>query len=302
MRRLESVFFSLTVFTAWRKVLKDLINYFRDLHKSYEVKSKTLMGTTNLMNNTTMPSNFLTSGGIGEATYIMKEFHKQALNEANKARDLENEVIIQLTGLRSDLQQKIKEIKSLSGDFKNSVDKEQEATKKAVRSLQESLGMVDADAATTSGKGDPFLVKLGVDKQVERQIEEENYLHRVSDTVSPRWPCVMQTDSFRPTSIWKHLVASWSLLWWEKSKRHTMCWLAFFAVRPTRRMTSLRNSEMGRSPWRKTTNGMSSQPTTTRWSTLGIQFDKCRILSTQAKTTLQQLKSRVECWSGRANT
>lgn len=40
--------------------------------------------------------------------------------------------------------------------------------------------MVDADAASTSGKGDPFLVKLAVDRQVEKQIEEENYLHRVS--------------------------------------------------------------------------------------------------------------------------
>lgn len=103
-----------------------------------------------------------------------------AFQEANKARDLENEVIVQLTGLRSDLQQKIKEIKSLSGDFKNSVGKEQDATKKVVRSFQESLGHVDHDAGSTTGKHDPFLVKLNVDRQIEKQIEEENYLHRVS--------------------------------------------------------------------------------------------------------------------------
>jgi len=166
--------------TAWRKVLKDLINYFRDLHKSYETRAKTLLSASNVINNTTIPPNFLSSGGIGDAAYILRDFHKQALNEANKARDLENEVIIQLTGLRSDLQQKIKEIKSLAGDFKNSVDKEQENTKRAVRSLQEALGMVDQDAASTSGKGDPFLVKMGVDRQIEKQIDEENYLHRVS--------------------------------------------------------------------------------------------------------------------------
>ncbi|EXJ77989.1 hypothetical protein A1O3_09148 [Capronia epimyces CBS 606.96] len=165
-------------FQAWRKVLKDLINYFRDLHKSYEVRAKTLSSTSNVINNTAIPSNFLSSGGIGDAVAILRDFHKQTLAETNKARDLENEVIIQLTGLRSDLQQKIKEIKSLSGDFKNSVDKEQETTKKAVRQLQEALGMVDHDAASTSGKGDPFLVKLAVDRQVERQIDEENYLHR----------------------------------------------------------------------------------------------------------------------------
>lgn len=93
---------------------------------------------------------------------------------------MESEVIAQLTGLRSDLQQKIKEIKNLSGDFKNSVDRETETTKRNVRSLQEAIGGVDHDAGTTTGRGDPFLVKMTVDRQLERQIEEENYLHRVS--------------------------------------------------------------------------------------------------------------------------
>ncbi len=170
---------SLTLPSAWRKVLKDLIAYFRDIQKSYDARSKSLHTASNTINNTTIPAEFLTSGGIGDATYVLQEFHKQALNESGKAREMENEVIMQLTGLRSDLQQKIKEIKSLSGDFKNSVDKEIEGSRKAVRHLQEALGMVDTDPSATAGKGDPFIVKLGVDRQIERQVEEENYLHRV---------------------------------------------------------------------------------------------------------------------------
>lgn len=161
-------------------MLKDLIGYFRDLQKSYETRSKTLLSASNVINNISIPSNFLSTGGLADAAYVLRDFHKLALNEANKSKDLENEVILQLTGLRSDLQQKIKEIKSLSGDFKNSVGKEQDATRKAVRALQEALGHVDHDAASTSGKGDPYLVKLSVDRQLEKQIEEENYLHRVS--------------------------------------------------------------------------------------------------------------------------
>lgn len=169
----------LTIFSAWRKVLKDLITYFRDIQKSYDVRSKTLHATSNLVTNITIPAEFLTSGGIGDATYILQDFHKRALKEFNRAREMENEVILQLTGLRSDLQQKIKEIKSLSGDFKNSVDKEIEGSQRAVHHLHEVLGLVDSDPAATAGKGDPFIVKLGVDRQIERQIEEENYLHRV---------------------------------------------------------------------------------------------------------------------------
>ena len=119
----------------------------------------------------------MTEGGISDATHILRDYHKQSLLEGNKAKSVEEEVIVQLTGLRSDLQQKVKEIKNLSGDFKNSVDKETESTRKAVQSLQEAL--MNTDSGATSGKGDPFIVKLGVERQVERQIDEENYLHRV---------------------------------------------------------------------------------------------------------------------------
>ena len=99
--------------------------------------------------------------------------------EANKAKEIEEDVILALTGLRSDLQQKIKEIKNLSGDFKNSVTKEMDATAKVVRTLQDALGKNEMDSATTTGKQDPFLLRLAVDRQVERQLDEENYLHQV---------------------------------------------------------------------------------------------------------------------------
>ena len=164
---------------AWRKILKDLITYFRDIQKGYENRSKSLQGVSNVINNTSIPPVFLTDGGIGDAMHILRDYHKLALASGNKAKSVEDDVIVQLTGLRSDLQQKIKEIKSLSGDFKNSVDKETEATRRGVRGLQEALGVVDSDPSAASGKGDPFIVKLAVERQLERQIEEENYLHRV---------------------------------------------------------------------------------------------------------------------------
>lgn len=121
----------------------------------------------------------MTEGGLNDATRILRDFHKQSVSEANKAKDIESEVINQLSGLRSDLGQKIKEIKSLSGDFKNSVEKEKETTRKCVAQLEEALAIVDSDPSAAAGKGDPYVVKLGVERQVERQIDEENYLHRV---------------------------------------------------------------------------------------------------------------------------
>ncbi|TPX25446.1 hypothetical protein DIZ76_010901 [Coccidioides immitis] len=167
-----------TRFQAWRKVLKDLIAVFRDIQRSYETRAKILLSASNSMGNIAMPSTFLQSGGIADAAIILKTYHKQALAECNKAKEVETEIIVQLNSLRNDLQAKIKEIKALAGDFKNSVDKEMEGTRKAVRNLHEALGLVDTDPAATSGKGDPFIIKLGVDRQLEKQLLEENYLHK----------------------------------------------------------------------------------------------------------------------------
>jgi hypothetical protein len=134
---------------------------------------------SNVINNISTPPVFLAKGGIGDATAIFRTYHQQAISEGNKAKIIEDEVITQLTGLRSDLQQKIKEIRGLAGDFKNSVEKETEATRKAVQELQVALGQAAADPSAPSGKGDPFIVKIGVERQLQRQIDEENYLHRV---------------------------------------------------------------------------------------------------------------------------
>lgn len=60
--------------------------------------------------------------------------------EVNKVREIEEDVILVLIGLCSDLYQKIKEIKNLLGDFKNLVDKEMEVICKVVNYLQDVLG------------------------------------------------------------------------------------------------------------------------------------------------------------------
>lgn len=134
----------------------------------------------NTANNIATPPGFLKSAGIDDALQFLRSYNKNAIFEANKAREIEEDVILALTGLRSDLQQKIKEIKNLSGDFKNSVDKEMDNTRKAVKVLSDVLGKTEMDESLTTGKQDPYLLRLAVDKQVERQIDEENYLHQVS--------------------------------------------------------------------------------------------------------------------------
>ncbi|KAI1385256.1 uncharacterized protein F4822DRAFT_412539 [Hypoxylon trugodes] len=165
-------------FQAWRKMLKDFIAYFREIQSHYEHRSKSLLKLANVLNNTSTPPGFLASGGLDDAIQILRNYHKNAIIEANKAREIEEDVILALTGLRSDLNQKIKEIRGLSSDFKNSVEKEMDGTRRAVNALQEVLGQNELDSSMTTGKQDPYLLRLAVDRQVERQLDEENYLHK----------------------------------------------------------------------------------------------------------------------------
>ncbi|KIN00957.1 hypothetical protein OIDMADRAFT_63298, partial [Oidiodendron maius Zn] len=165
-------------FQAWRKVLKDLITFYREMQTHYDHKAKSLLKVSNAISSPTAPSPFMSSGVVDEALQIIRSYHKLAIIECTKARDIENDVILALVGLRSDLSQKIKEIKSLSGDFKNSVEKEMENTRKVVHALQDGLGQSDLDPSQGIGKQDPYLLKLAVDRQVEKQIDEENYLHQ----------------------------------------------------------------------------------------------------------------------------
>ncbi|KAI6245466.1 Phosphatidylinositol 4,5-bisphosphate-binding protein SLM1 [Erysiphe necator] len=165
-------------FQAWRKVLKDIITYFREIQASYDLKAKSLQKVFNIFSNTAPCSVFLQSNGIYDATCALQKYYKASICEANKSKDIENEVIFTLVGLRSDLQQKIKEIRNLSGDFRNSLEREMESTRKAVNELQESLGLTDLDSLHVTGKRDPYLLKLATDHLVEKQIAEENYLHQ----------------------------------------------------------------------------------------------------------------------------
>ncbi|KAL7814758.1 hypothetical protein V8C26DRAFT_403073 [Trichoderma gracile] len=165
-------------FQTWRKILKDLITYYREIHSHYDQKAKSFTKLLSVSNNLQNPTSFLQTPGIDDGLQLLRNYNKLALQEATKAKEIEDDVILALTGLRSDLQQKIKEIKHLAGDFKNSVDKEMEATGKAVKTLTEALGRNEMDMSATTGKQDPYLLRLAVDRQIERQIDEENYLHQ----------------------------------------------------------------------------------------------------------------------------
>ncbi|KAK6505243.1 hypothetical protein TWF481_007158 [Arthrobotrys musiformis] len=165
-------------FSGWRRILKDYIAYFKDVQVAYETQAKTTSRLFHTLNSAIEPEMFLRSGGILETNVVLKEHHRSAMLASEQAKQIQVQIISSLSGLRNDLTGKIKEIKGLSGDFKNTLDKEREGTRRAVTQLADALLAVDSNPSLASGKNDPYIVKLSVDKQLRRQLAEENYLHR----------------------------------------------------------------------------------------------------------------------------
>ena len=130
--------------------MKDFVTYFREVQAQYEARARGIQKLTQTLNSATHPNEFLQNGGILETNAVLRDFHKEATANSEHAAKIELEVINNLVALRSDLNLKIKEIKALSPDFKNSVDKEKEATRKEVQKLQEALQAFDSDP--TGGK------------------------------------------------------------------------------------------------------------------------------------------------------
>jgi len=87
-------------------------------------------------------------------------------------------IVPPLEKLRSDLHLKIKEIKGLSGDFKNSVPKEQDHTRRALGALSDSLAAAAARPNEIAPKNDPHLLKMHFERQMRHHLEEENFLHQ----------------------------------------------------------------------------------------------------------------------------
>ncbi|AMD21075.1 HEL206Wp [Eremothecium sinecaudum] len=116
----------------------------------------------------------LGNGSVQDLPTVLTSYHSQLASAASKAsKELTNDVIPRLLDMRRDLLVKIKEIKSLQSDFKNSCGKEAAETKQLMRSFHEAV----EQARYGTPKNDPYLARIMLDKQIKRQINEENFLH-----------------------------------------------------------------------------------------------------------------------------
>ncbi|AOA60582.1 Phosphoinositide PI4,5P(2) binding protein [Komagataella phaffii CBS 7435] len=201
-------------FNSWRNVIRALLVYLKDVVSVHEEvvrqqvrlqQSLSFPFTTQGLNGdlyqpiTTGKSNSAGSDGAGPADNfaaiqnfflplgngsiydlpsILLQFHSSyAVNAQKTIRELNSTVIPRLEELRRDLLVKIKEIRGLQSDFKNNVNKEVLTTKQELTAYQSSIELVSKHPNNVQPKNDPYLLRTQLDRQIKRQIQEENFLH-----------------------------------------------------------------------------------------------------------------------------
>ncbi|KAM9912865.1 hypothetical protein OXX69_002158 [Metschnikowia pulcherrima] len=131
------------------------------------------------------------NGSIQDIPTILTKFHQQNIHTGTKTlKDITQVIIPKLEDLRKDLLVKVKEIKNLQNDFKNTLAREMLETRALIANFNQSIDVAThletlggAAASHESGgdldtsKKDPYLVKIRLEKQLRRQLHEEAYLY-----------------------------------------------------------------------------------------------------------------------------
>ncbi|KAL2885522.1 Phosphatidylinositol 4,5-bisphosphate-binding protein SLM1 [Ceratocystis lukuohia] len=177
--RFEDTDFDFACRLEYRQILKDLIAYFKETGNHYESRAKAHQRLQQAVASFTMPQEFLQTRGLSDGLGVLQSHSRLAVNEAEKSQAIEEDVIAALTSLRSELSSKIKEIRNLAGDFKSNIEQEIDNTKKSVRSLNDAISQnASGTEPSVTGKSDPYLLRHSVDRQVEKQLKEENYIQQ----------------------------------------------------------------------------------------------------------------------------
>lgn len=164
-------------------MVKEFISYFKAISSIEDARSRNIAKLNNSLNapfrENSADEFFLQSDGVQDIGFALKERAKSlVVSTSENSHRISASIIPPLERLRSDLHSKIKEIKGLSGDFRNSVAKEQEHTRRHLQALTDALTAASERPGEISPKNDPHLVKMAFERQLRHHLQEENFLHQ----------------------------------------------------------------------------------------------------------------------------
>ncbi|GMG48165.1 unnamed protein product [Ambrosiozyma monospora] len=120
----------------------------------------------------------LGSGSVQDLPTLLYQYHSRAAQLAQTTvKELNQTIIPRLEDLKRDLLVKIKEIRTLQSDFKTQIGTLQHQTKSSLSAYALAIDMAKKNPSHLDPKQDPHILKYVLDRQIKKQLTEENYLH-----------------------------------------------------------------------------------------------------------------------------
>ncbi|KAJ9099489.1 hypothetical protein QFC20_005701 [Naganishia adeliensis] len=167
-------------FTAWKQIVKMLIAYFEGVA---DIEANTSKELTKLGAVIQVPfragNQFLGEGGMQDVFYTIRDKTRViADSHASLSRTIDSSIVQHLQKLRTEIKAHIKNVQNDTGKLAASVAKERELSTKAIADLARAIGAVTNTPMSVTSKEDPFAVNLAVNRQLQRQVNEENALQK----------------------------------------------------------------------------------------------------------------------------
>lgn len=122
---------------------------------------------------------FLGEGGVQDVFYTIRDKTRViADSHASLARTIDSSIVQHLQKLRTEIKAHIKNVQNDTGKLAASVARERELSTKAIADLSRAISAVNNTPMQLSAKEDPYAVNIGVNKQLQKQVQEENALQK----------------------------------------------------------------------------------------------------------------------------
>ncbi|KAI5474456.1 PH domain containing protein [Pseudohyphozyma bogoriensis] len=167
-------------FQAWKRLVKNLIQYFEGIA---DIENNTAKELTKLGGVIQVPfregNQFLGEGGVQDIFYHVREKTRLiADTHANLAKTVEGSIVQHLQKLRVELKAHIRNIQQDTGKLAAAVAKERELSTKLITDLARSITMLKNTPMGVGSKEDPWYTNSLVARQLQKQVHEENALQK----------------------------------------------------------------------------------------------------------------------------
>ncbi|BGP13461.1 hypothetical protein JCM10213_001785 [Rhodosporidiobolus nylandii] len=167
-------------FSAWKRLVKNLITYFEGIA---DIEANTAKELEKLGGVIQVPfregNQFLGEGGVQDIFYGVRERTRVISDHhANLAKTVEGSIVQHLQKLRTELKAHIRNIQQDTGKLAASVAKERETSTKMITDLARSITMLKNTPMGVAAKEDPWFTNSLVSRQLQKQVHEENSLQK----------------------------------------------------------------------------------------------------------------------------